>query len=474
MSQSLRYSRLALNAPGIESILLAPGARDKAIKIDGKDLIQQSQQQHPVSFISTTSNNEPSVEELCLRAFHYIDQEEFQKAAEAFTELVKMTPVPELYFYLGVSYYELGDMNRAAIALEKAVRLRPENAPAQFVLASVYITPFLKSGDASKLRKAIKPTKKAIQLGHHVPFDHHYLGIVYHGLGNWQAAEEHYQKAIELDPHLEVAYIKLAYLYSQLAKRNSEEQESYYSEAIKTYKGLLQVDPQNSDAYRYMSSVYMNLGQIEAAIEACKKAVEVDSNNLFALAGLGMLHLDAKRYEDAMLVLRRLTEIDPRQVEAYMKKWEQGNQVKSFRADAFTNYAVACIELYRALVEEQRAEAANPELLLNAERSFKKALELEPKHVNALYDLAVLYYRQNRLDEAQERIRELLDVEPNNKNIRDHVQSLLEEQLQEKLLESGLLKEIKEPIRDLSPYRNRTLLPVGDKPLSEIVTEGRR
>ncbi len=474
MSRSLRYSKSYLKAPGVESILLAPGAKDRAVKIDGKDLIQQSQQEHPVSPGSFSLDKEPSAEELCLKGFHYIDQEDFEKAAEAFTRLVKMVQIPELYFYLGVSYYELGDMNRAAAALEKVVRLRPENAPAQFVLATVYITPFLQSGDTSKLRKAIKPTKKAIQLGHHVPMDHHYLGIVYEGLGNWQAAEEHYQKAIELDSHLEVAYLKLAYLYRQLLEANPEEQEFYHSEAIETYWKLLQVDPQNSDAYRYMASVYQDLGQTEAAIEACEKAVEIDGNNLFAIAGLATLYLDAKRYEDAKSVLRRLTDTDPRQVEAYMKRWMADDRVESFRADAFANYGVACMELFRTQAEEQGTEAGDPELLLEAERSFKKALELEPRHVNALYDIAVLYYRQNRSEEAGESVRKLLEIEPDTRNIKEHVHSLLEDLLQEKLLERGLLKEIRGPITDLAPYRNRTLLPVGDKPLSEIVVEGRR
>src|SRR5215213_1921456 len=114
MSRSLRYSKSYLNTPGVESILLAPGVKDRAIKIDGKDLIQQSQQEHPVSLVSFGLDKEPSAEELCIQGFHYIDHEDFDKAAVTFTKLVKMVRVPELYFYIGVSYYELGDMNRAA------------------------------------------------------------------------------------------------------------------------------------------------------------------------------------------------------------------------------------------------------------------------------------------------------------------------------------------------------------------------
>jgi hypothetical protein len=42
------------------------------------------------------------------------------------------------------------------------------------------------------------------------------------------------------------------------------------------------------------------------------------------------------------------------------------------------------------------------------------------------------------------------------------------------LLELGVISEIKEPIRDFTPYENRTLVKVEGKPLSEIIVEDRR
>jgi hypothetical protein len=58
--------------------------------------------------------------------------------------------------------------------------------------------------------------------------------------------------------------------------------------------------------------------------------------------------------------------------------------------------------------------------------------------------------------------------------VRGQLQALLQERLDQKLRESGLLKEVKGPIIDFTPYKNRTLMPVGSKPLSDIVVEDRR
>jgi hypothetical protein len=49
-----------------------------------------------------------------------------------------------------------------------------------------------------------------------------------------------------------------------------------------------------------------------------------------------------------------------------------------------------------------------------------------------------------------------------------------EERIQRILFERGLLREIKGPITDLSPYHGRRLVEIQGKPLSETIIEDRR
>lgn len=46
--------------------------------------------------------------------------------------------------------------------------------------------------------------------------------------------------------------------------------------------------------------------------------------------------------------------------------------------------------------------------------------------------------------------------------------------LQQRLLEAGIISEIKPPITDLTPYQNRHAIAVQGEPLSETVTRERR
>jgi hypothetical protein len=49
-----------------------------------------------------------------------------------------------------------------------------------------------------------------------------------------------------------------------------------------------------------------------------------------------------------------------------------------------------------------------------------------------------------------------------------------DQELQRRLYEAGLLSEIKPPVRDMTPYRDRRAIPITGEPLSETVIRERR
>jgi hypothetical protein len=56
----------------------------------------------------------------------------------------------------------------------------------------------------------------------------------------------------------------------------------------------------------------------------------------------------------------------------------------------------------------------------------------------------------------------------------EYIQRRLEGQLKERLFDKGYVREVRQPITDFTPYRNRVPVAVGGKPLSETVVEERR
>ena len=59
-------------------------------------------------------------------------------------------------------------------------------------------------------------------------------------------------------------------------------------------------------------------------------------------------------------------------------------------------------------------------------------------------------------------------------NACQNPEELSGQEWQQRLLQAGLINEIKPPITDMTPYRNRKAVPIPDEPLSETVIRERR
>jgi putative addiction module CopG family antidote len=68
------------------------------------------------------------------------------------------------------------------------------------------------------------------------------------------------------------------------------------------------------------------------------------------------------------------------------------------------------------------------------------------------------------ISDALERHRQ---AEPTPEEIAD-------QELQRRLLEAGVISEIKPPITDMTPYRNRRAVPIQGEPISETAIRERR
>lgn len=86
----------------------------------------------------------------------------------------------------------------------------------------------------------------------------------------------------------------------------------------------------------------------------------------------------------------------------------------------------------------------------------------------------------SNLDRLIEEVRALTpDEQRSLRNIVDELLSangpqMTEEEFEQHLLEKGIISRIPPPITDFTPYRNRKLIEVKGKPLSETIIEERR
>jgi tetratricopeptide (TPR) repeat protein len=176
---------------------------------------------------------------------------------------------------------------------------------------------------------AEKDVKKAIALDARQPTYYEALGEIRLSEDSLSEAVKAYRDALQLEPALVTARLKLAYVLFQ---------QEQYRETINQTDTLLHQDARLAKAYGLRSQAYQALGDTVRALKYMQKAVELSPDDYDALMALGdMLRDDLNK--DARTYYRRAARLDTTQAEPFYaigQLWEAlGNSdsaVASYRA----------------------------------------------------------------------------------------------------------------------------------------------
>jgi tetratricopeptide (TPR) repeat protein len=195
-------------------------------------------------------------------------------------------------FNRGVSLFQRGNntsdkdsskmyFDMAADAYKNAIILEPDSAETYRNLAFVYLT----TGQAEE---AVEPLTKLVELDQ-AQEGYQYLGQVYYSLG---------------------ANMMNDYQISKITA-DSVKAMQYLENSISTLKEGLSKYPDNSDMQVALTSAYIAADKIDVAIGSAEKLVEKDPMNKTYHYNYGVLLLNAERYADAEIQLKKAIEIDP-------------------------------------------------------------------------------------------------------------------------------------------------------------------
>lgn len=124
-----------------------------------------------------------------------------------------------------------------------------------------------------------------------------------------------------------------------------------YNKAIEKYQQSIEIYP-TAEAHTFLGWTYSFLGELETAIEECRRAIEVDPDFGNPYNDIGAYMIAKGDYETAVPYL------------------EQALAAKRYRAYHFAHFNLGRAREYQGDV-------------LNAFRHYKKAIELEPRYVVA-------------------------------------------------------------------------------------------
>lgn len=140
------------------------------------------------------------------------------------------------------------------------------------------------------------------------------LCVFYSGAGNWAAALDHCDRAIELkqEPFLtRDAYINRGAIRSDLEQ---------YPNALQDYAAALQLFPDDWKIFNNIAYVHARLGDLDHAIEQYSRAIALNPQYENALFNRAVLYAHQQRYLLAIEDFTRALMIDPSSAITYEKR----------------------------------------------------------------------------------------------------------------------------------------------------------
>lgn len=219
-------------------------------------------------------------------------------------------------------------------------------------------------------------------------------------------------------------------------------------QAVQEYLAFLQEYPQVADVYSNLGAAYAGLGNLPAALEAYRKAVDLGtaSDLLTLYVNMGLAYFKSGRFEEAARSFREALRLDPdryqaalllaecelragryREVQTLLEPFEDRYGEDPALISLLGTALIKLGETYRGQVLIDRifrkGESVEAHIMLgtahvmaadwpNAALEFEKALKLDPRRptVNSSYGLALR--EMSRPDEAAVYFRRELELNP--------------------------------------------------------------
>jgi tetratricopeptide (TPR) repeat protein len=293
------------------------------------------------------------------------------KAMEEYRLAIDADPSSEfLTSALAELYVKTGRIRDAVLQAQDILKRDPNNLEAHKLLGRIYLRSLgdmSGGGDSSDnmLKLAIEQYEEIVKLEPDNVDDHLLLGRLYRLNNDLQKAESELKTAVKLDPSSEEAVTTLSLLYSD---------EGDTAKALQVLSAVPDAS-RSAKLYAALGATYEQRKEYKSAIDAYKRAIELDRDNLDSIRGLAENYLNDGQIDAALDQFKVIADANPEDAQTYLR----------------------ISEIYRRQGKFDQALD-----------SLKKAQAMVPDALEIPYNIAVIYEAQARYDDAAQILQELL------------------------------------------------------------------
>ena len=299
---------------------------------------------------------------------------------------------------------------------------------------------------------------RARQLGPRSVTAHQNLAEVFRKQGRYAEAVASYEAVLEIDAGYPLAYAGMGMALFE-ARR--------YAEALPAMKRAVALAPALPTAatlHLYMGRAAREVGQLEAAAQHLRRAMEIEPGNLEFLFELAKVRALQQRYEETDQLLQRARQLRPRDpatlhnvAEALRNQGRYEEAVATYRAaleidpELAPAHAGAGIALFQwehyeeAVGALEQAIALQPEFTVvgsslhvflgralqelgrpeAAAEHYTRAVQAAPRDREALDRLAMSRFGQQRYEEALDLYRRVVEIKPGSAQAQSNLGATL-------------------------------------------------
>ncbi|MEE8349089.1 MAG: tetratricopeptide repeat protein [Acidobacteriota bacterium] len=333
-------------------------------------------------------------------------REEYREAISEFEKAVALDPQSaSLKVEFAETLWKAGRTRRAIEACQLASELDPQNSDPHFLLGRIHSTS--RNGDPATLRDlAIDEFRKTVALDPEHFAALYELGRLLLGRESYRETVEVMNRFIELRPWIVQGYELKAKAHVQLGEM---------AEAIAALEESLVYDRSYLENIKVLGDLYEQTDQVEKAQQLYSRALTdvTDSDMQYRLA---LLFLDQERPGEAASLLRELSRNYPRnmQIRMTLGRALRNNKRYAEAAEIFEEASATDPENYGINYQLAEIETLLGERQKAVDRflHLREASSTEDQIRSIDTNLALLYQRMRRFDEAIEIFRRISEEIP--------------------------------------------------------------
>jgi putative PEP-CTERM system TPR-repeat lipoprotein len=208
---------------------------------------------------------------------------------------IKITPSLEAYYFLGLCYYNRGELESALSQFRKILDTVPDSRQARLMTGTILLAQKRVDDAVNEIQRVLKKNDKDAVA-------HNLLGSAYMAKGLFEDGMREFTLATKVDPKIVDAYLKKGYFYFSRGK--NMEGETELSSAVQAAPDVL-----NS---RLLLALYqLRVGKPDKALSVLKSGLTGNKSDALLYNGIAAVYFSQNKQDEGLKSIQKAKEMDP-------------------------------------------------------------------------------------------------------------------------------------------------------------------